>query len=436
MNYLFVHHNFPGQYQHVAQHLAAQPGNRVVFITQPNQNRLAGVETVTYEPFRGLTPGIHHYLADLEQGVLWGQAVLAACLRLKAQGFRPDIMIGHNGWGETLFLKSAWPDVPLLAYFEFFYRAEGADTGFDPELPATADDPPRLQVKNAVGLIGAEAADWGQTPTRWQQSLHPPHIRAKLSVIHEGVDSRIARPDPAAWLRIDRLERPLTRDDEVITYVARNLEPYRGFHRLMRALPEILRRRPRAQVLIVGGDEVSYGPPAPAGTTFRRMLMEEVGAGLDPRRVHFLGKVPHRTFLNILQISSVHLYLTYPFVLSWSCLEAMAAGCLVVGSDTAPVREVIRDGENGLLVDFFDARALCGRIDAVLDHPDRMAGLRAAARRTVLQSYDLHTVALPAYLELIDAVAAGAIPPAGGGDGPNGARPNRAAYPLPTVAGA
>lgn len=401
MNYLFIHHNFPGQYQHVAAHLAAVPGNRVVFITQDNANRIQGVETVVYRPEAAVNPATHGWIQETEQAVIWGQAVFAHCLRLQAEGFRPDIIIGHNGWGETLFVKNVWPDVPLLAYFEFFYRAQGADTGFDPALPSTVADASRLQVKNTVNLLGAEAADWGQTPTEWQASLYPEHVRAKISVIHEGIDTDEVRPDPQAWLHIDKAGGRLGRGDEIITYVSRNLEPYRGFHILMQAIPEILRRRPRAHVLIVGGDEVSYGPAPPPGTTFKQMMIQANAGRMDPGRVHFLGKVPYRTFLNILQVSSVHVYLTYPFVLSWSLMEAMAAGCLVVGSATPPVQEVIRDGENGLLVDFFDVAGLCSRIDAVLDHPGRMQTLRDAARRTIIEGYDLKRVCLPRHLELI-----------------------------------
>ncbi len=414
MNYLFVQHAFPGSDGHVASHLAGLPENRVMVVAQSVAGGVSRVETATYEAARPNGPASHPDLAGLERGVLRGRAVLAACLRLKAQGFRPDIMVGHNDRGETLYLKTIWPGVPLLAGFASAHGAEGTGTGtgHDPEPPATA--PPALPLRNALTLIGAEAADWGHTPTRWQHALHPPHVQAKLSVIHEGVDSRTACPDPAAWLRIDRLAKPLTRDDEVITCVAHDHGSQRGFQHVLSALPGILRRRSRAQVLIVVGDAAGHEPPTPAGATVRRML-EVAGADLDPRRVHVLGKVPHRTFLNILQISSVHLHAGDPLVASRSCLEAMAAGCLVVGSDTVPVREVIRDGENGLLVDVLDARALYGRIDAVLDHPDRMAGLRAAARRTVLQSYDLHTVTLPAHLKLMEGVVSrfsGALPKA------------------------
>ncbi|AIB16635.1 glycosyl transferase family 1 (plasmid) [Azospirillum argentinense] len=410
MNYLFIHQSFPGQYQHLVIHLAAQPGNRVVFLSHESQNRIDKVERIEYLPYRTPHPSTHHYIREVEQAVIFGQSVYEQALRLKRDGFRPDIIVGHNGWGETLYLKDVWPDVPLLAYFEFFYRFRGADIGFDPDTPVTLNDAPRVRTKNTVNLLGLEAADWGQTPTRWQWSLYPEDARRRISVIHEGIDTAAVRPDPQAWVRLNHLNLSLSAKDEVITYVARNLEPYRGFHVFMRALPEILRRRPKAHVLLVGGDEVSYGPPAPEGHTFRQIMLNQVGRDLDLSRVHFLGRVPYDSFVNILQVSSVHVYLTYPFVLSWSFLEAMSAGCLIVGSATQPVEEVLKDRENGLLVDFFDQKGIADRIDEVLDHPDRMQDLRLRARETVVRNYDLRTVTLPRHLALIEDLIAGRTP--------------------------
>ncbi|CAO3424232.1 glycosyltransferase family 4 protein [Azospirillum doebereinerae] len=401
MNVLFLHQNFPSQYQHVVRHLAGQPGNRVVFLTRDNDNRIPGVERVCYEPFRNAGSQTHHYLREAEAAVIAGQSVYEAALRLKRDGLTPDIMIGHNGWGETLYLKDVWPDVPLLSYFEFYYRATGVDVGFDPAFPTGPNDPPRVRTKNLINLLGAEAADWGQTPTRWQWSLYPDFVRQKTVVIHEGIDTAIARPDAGARLRLS--DGPtLTPGDEVITFVARNLEPYRGFPVFMRALPEVLRLRPNAQVLIVGGDGVGYGAPPPPGKSFRQIMLEEVGDRLDLRRIHFLGKIAHGDFIKVLQISAAHVYLTYPFVLSWSMLEAMSAGCLVIGSATPPVQEVVRHGENGLLFDFFDIEALVETIVKALERRDEQYPLRSAARATVLSNYDLKTVILPKYLDIID----------------------------------
>jgi glycosyltransferase involved in cell wall biosynthesis len=409
LKFLFIHQNFPGQYQHVVRHLADQPGNRVVFITQANENEMVGVTKVVYSTPRSPVGAPHIFVREFDDCVRNGFAVMEACRVLAAQGFKPDIVIGHNGWGEILFIKDIWPDVPLLGYFEFFYKAAGTDVGFDPEYPSHWSDGSRLRVKNAINLLGLDVVDWGQTPTEWQRSQYPDDRRGYLSVVHEGVDTEKAKPDPDAWIGIARLGLQITRQDEVITYVSRNLEPYRGFHVVMRTIPEILRRRPNARIILVGGDDVSYGQRAPDGMKYRALLLKELGDGIDLDRVHFLGRVSHRMFVNVLQVSSVHLYLTYPFVLSWSFLEAMSAGCLVLGSDTPSVTEVLHDGENGLLVDFFDQKGIADRIDEVLDHPDRMQALRDNARRTIVEQYDLNTVALPNYLKLIDRVLNGEL---------------------------
>ncbi|SOD99163.1 Glycosyltransferase involved in cell wall bisynthesis [Caenispirillum bisanense] len=402
LNVLFVHQNCPGQFKHLALHLGRDPANRVVFVTQPNAARLPGVTRVDYQPARKPGAQTHAYLRDTEASVLNAQAVVRKCVELKAQGFVPDVIVGHNGWGETLYVKDVWPDRPLLSYFEFYYRTHGADLGFDPEFPSAADDLLRARTRNAVNLLGLAGCDAGITPTEWQRSRYPEQWQDFLTVLHEGVDTDLVRPDPDATITLGRDGLVLSRADEVITFSVRNLEPYRGFHVFMRALPEIQRRRPNARIVVVGGDEVSYGRRPPDGVTWRRRLLKELAGQLDMRRIHFLGRIPYAGYLRVLRVSQAHVYLTYPFVLSWSMLEAMSAGCLVIGSATPPVQEVIEDGRNGLLVDFFDGAGLADRIDAVFAHPDRMADLRAAARRTVVERYDLKTRTLPAYLRLLD----------------------------------
>lgn len=410
MRCLFVHQNFPGQYRHVVAALRQDPRNEIVFITQKNENRMQGVRRLEYEPARAVAKNIHHYVRETEGGVLNGQGVARLCLGLKNAGFTPDVMIGHAGWGETLFLKDAYPDAPLLAYFEFYYRMTGADVGFDPLYPVGIDDGPRLRMKNAINLLALDSADWGQTPTAWQRSLFPEIHRPRISLIHEGIDTAKVVPNPAARFEIGG--HTLRPGDPVVTFVSRNLEPYRGFPQFMRALPAVMRQRPDAQVLIAGGDSVSYGRPAPDGRIWRDVVMEEVGRDLDVSRVHFLGRIPYDRYLSLLQVSAVHVYLTYPFVLSWSMLEAMSAGCLVLGSATPPVQEVIADGENGLLTDFFDTDALGRRILGILADPGGHAALRTAARRTVVDRFDLNTVCLPRHLELIATLAGGGRPAA------------------------
>jgi glycosyltransferase involved in cell wall biosynthesis len=336
-------------------------------------------------------------------------AVVEACRHLQSRGIRPDIICGHSGWGELLFVKDIFPETPILSYFEFYYHFSNADVGFDREFPVSPLDPFRLRTKNAVNLLSFDAVDWGNAPTRWQRSVHPPELRSRISVVHEGVDTERVRPNPDAWLVLQRGNTRLTARDEVVTYVARNLEPYRGFHIFMRAVAEILRRRPRTHIVLVGGDGVSYGAPAPAGTTYRELLLNELGLHAE-HRVHFLGQIPHDAYLNLLQVSSAHVYLTYPFVLSWSFIEAMAAGCAVIGSATPPVMEVLRDGENGLAVDFFSPRAIADQVDEILDDPDRRADLRMAARQTAVRDFDLETRQLPRWSALIEDLIQGRRP--------------------------
>jgi glycosyltransferase involved in cell wall biosynthesis len=410
MIFLFIHQNFPAQYVHIVRHLASKPEHRVLFITQAADGELEGVEKHVYRPQMAPQPGPHPYNAQYESAVRTGLAVMQVCRGLREQGVNPDIIVGHCGWGETLLVKDAYPDVPVLSYFEYFYHAKGADVGFDPEFsPSREDDSVRLWLRNAVARMSFAGSDWGHTATHWQRSLFPAEMQERISVLHEGIDTGLMKPDAHAWLELaDGLR--VTQEDEVITFVARNLEPYRGFHWFMRALPELLRRRPRAQVIVLGGDGISYGDPPPYGGTYRQMMLSELGERLDRERVHFLGQVPKETYLNVLQVSSVHVYFTYPFVLSWSLLEAMAAGCLVLGSDNAPVTEVVDDGVNGLLVNMRDAGAICDAVDAVLDHEDRMQALRDAARDRVLQKYDLRTHLLPTWERLLADMAAGELP--------------------------
>lgn len=384
MRSLFVHQNFPAQFRHVLRSLAARPDAQTVFITQTGKPSMPGVTKVEYTPHRKVAKGIHPYLGSTEAAVINGQGVARAALALRGKGFAPDVMVGHPGWGETLFLKDVFPNAPLISYCEFYYRGRGSDVGFDPEFSDSFDAVCRARIRAAPHLAALEAADLGVAPTQWQKAQFPSAYLDRIDVIHEGVDTDLVRPAPDVSITLSNGTR-LTRADEVVTYVARNLEPYRGFHSFMRALPHLLEARPEAHVLIVGGDEVSYGRAAPDGKTWRQHMLAELG-GL-PDRVHFLGKLPYAQYVAVLQLSRVHVYLTYPFVLSWSAIEAMSAGCVVLGSDTAPVREVIEDGRNGLLVDFFDPRAIAARAAEVLANPEAFADMGAAARQTAVDGF-------------------------------------------------
>jgi glycosyltransferase involved in cell wall biosynthesis len=411
MTIVFIHQNFPAQYFHVVSRLAKKRTNQVYFITQTSNNEIPRVRKLVYKPDLPAVTSCHVYTAMLDIAVRTGAAVADVCRNLRDSGIVPDIVVGHCGWGETMFVKEVFPDVPLLSYFEFFYHPHGADVGFDPEFaPRIVGDRARLQIQNAVNRLSFAESDWGHTATAWQRSLFPAAMQARILALHEGVDTEKIRPDAKAWIKLARENIVITRKDEVLTYVSRNLEPYRGFHIFMRALPEILRRRPNLHALIVGGDGLSYSQPPPYAGTYREMLLVEAGDKLDLDRVHFLGQVPYETYLNVLQVSSVHVHLTYPFVLSWSFLEAMSAGCLILGSATAPVLEVLRDRENGLAVDFFAIDAICDRVDEVLEHPNRMQAVRDRARATVIRDYDTKTVTLPHWDQLLSTLAAHRLP--------------------------
>ncbi len=411
MHVLFVHQNFPGQYLHLAPALAAR-GDAVTALTIGERGAQRGLRVVRYTPQRSSSAALHPWVADLETKVIRGEAAANAAAALREGGYRPDVICAHPGWGEALFLKDVFPDARLLSFIEFFYRVDGADFGFDPEF-AEADlaGRCRLRLKNANSLLNLDAADWCISPTHWQASTVPAAYRSRLSVVHDGIDTQRIRPAPQARVELARARTTLRPGDDVLTFVNRNMEPYRGFHVFMRALPEIQRRRPNLMTLIVGGDDVSYGKRLPPGQTWRQKMLAEIGGRLDMDRVRFVGHIAYGDFLAVLQVSAVHVYLTYPFVLSWSMLEAMAAGCVVVGSATAPVEEVIADGDNGLLVDFFSTTQIADAVDRVLDHPDRMAAMRARARQTIVERYDLTRVCLPRQMALVDALASGRRPP-------------------------
>jgi len=390
MRLLFVHQNFPGQYRHLAAHYAKQSGHQVVGLGEKlnvrRQARLPGVQLLGYEVPALETPD--PFNASVLRAIHRGKRVAAAAIQLKRQGFSPDLIFAHIGWGEALFLKDIYPKARVVLYCEFFYRGRGADLGFDPEFPANAEKILRLRVMNAPLLMSLDASDWGMVPTRWQQRQFPPAHASRMSVIHDGIDTDLASPGTT------------DRNEELITYVARNLEPYRGFHIFMRSIPEIQKRRPNARIVIVGGDEVSYSPRLPPGQTYRERILREIDGKADLSKVTFTGRIPYTQYLELLRRSSVHVYLTYPFVLSWSLLEAMSAGCLVVASRTAPVQEVIRDGENGLLVDFFSAEQIAARVDEALSMKDSRL-LRERARGAVIERYDLKRVCLPAQIGMV-----------------------------------
>ena len=413
MNILFIHQNFPGQFKFLAPALLKQGHSvRAMTMHKTEATQWQGVQLVHYSAKRGSTPNVHPWLSDFETKTIRAEACFKAALQMKQQGYMPDVIVAHHGWGESLFLKDVWPHAVLGIYCEFFYHPHGADVGFDPEFPAADEgEVCRLRLKNLNNLLHFEVADAGISPTHWQASTFPEPFKQKITVVHDGIDTQSVAPNPQVSLTLKMAagqDLVLTRQDEVITFVNRNLEPYRGYHTFMRALPQLLKSRPDAKVLIVGADDVSYGA-RPNATKYGAAKWKDIFANevrgqisdADWRRVHFLGHVPYQYFIPLLQLSTVHVYLTYPFVLSWSLLEAMSAGCAIVASDTQPLLEAIVHNETGKLVDFFDASALATSVCELLSNAEERTRLGANARAFAQANYDLQTVCLPKQLEWV-----------------------------------
>jgi glycosyltransferase involved in cell wall biosynthesis len=397
MRLLVIHQNFPGQFGHLAQSWAARPGWDVRALGSATAPGLPGFGHLTrYRLARQGLPNQHQYLRQMENATLHGQAAARAMLELKRRGFTPDAILAHPGWGETLYAKDVFPAARLVHYCEWYYRAHGADLGFDPEFPPSFDDRARIRTWNALHTLNLEQCDAAVSPTQWQKSRHPEIFQPKIAVQHEGIDTEALGPDPHAALTMPG-GATLKAGDPVVTYVARNLEPYRGFHIFMRALQRIQQRHPACHAVIVGGDDVSYGGRPKDAANWREKMLREVR--IDPARTHFLGKLPYAQYVKVLQLSAAHVYLTYPFVLSWSLLEAMACGAPIVASDTAPVREVIRDGETGTLVSFFDVNAITDQVLGALNTADVAACRATRARSSILRLS--RGLALDAYSRLV-----------------------------------
>lgn len=396
MKILFLHPNFPSQFRNLAIVLGKDANYQVVFGTNRREGEIPGVYKAIYTPSREAAPQTHHYVRNLENAVLTAQAVYRVAEKLKAEGFVPDIVYGHSGWGPTLFMKDVFPKAELLCYFEWFYHAHGSDADFDPNEPMTADDECRIRVKNTPILTDLYSCDRGLSPTNWQRQQFPKEYHSKLTVIHDGVDTKFFAPKPGAKLVLPRINLDLSHVEELVTYVGRGMEPYRGFPQFMEAAALIQQRRPKCHVVVVGEDRVAYGKNLPDGQTYKKLMLEKLS--LDLSRLHFTDRLPYNEYLQVLQASSAHIYLTRPFVLSWSMLEVMAAGCLLVASKTAPVLEVVQDGVNGLLVDFFSPQNIANRVEEALNYPQEMKTIRANARETILKRYDLAKL-LPQHLQ-------------------------------------
>lgn len=387
MRIVFIHRRGPGQFLHLAPYLASE-GWEVTLICETMDRPLPGVRTVRHRAEHaphGRADATPHF-ATPEQHVRIGYRVAETLDALARIDGPPDVVYGHMGWGGLLFAKDVLPQTPLLAYCEYYHRPEGGDAGFDPADAVTRDDRQRLRLRNSAQLLTLDAMDGGISPTRWQKGRFPAAYQNRIAQCHDGIDVRLCRPDPQARLTLPD-GTVLRAGDPVVTYAARDLEPYRGFPEFMRAAARVAQAHRDVRFVVAGGDGISYGRPPAHGRNWREVMMAETG--LDPARITFLGTIPHAALIRLFQVSAAHVYLTYPFVLSWSVLEAMACGALVIGSATPPVAEVIEDGTNGLITPFFDIDTLAARMREALDSRTTFSALRAGARRTIAERFAL-----------------------------------------------
>jgi glycosyltransferase involved in cell wall biosynthesis len=399
MKILFVHNNFPAQFRNLATALSSAGGVEMAAIGCETAKSMNGVDVHRYRTPNGQASA-HSFARRFDHECRRAEEVLYLATGLSNSGFKPDVIFVHPGWGENIPLRTVFPKAKIILYCEFYYRREGGDVGFDPEfLPMGLDGYVGLEARNAASLIGLASADFGVSPTQWQKSTFPSEFQSKITVIHDGIDTDLFSPNPRAFIELPS-GAVLTAQDEVLTYSARDLEPIRGFHIFMRALPKILAERSNAQVVIVGADGVSYGQPPRKDPTWKAAMLRELGDALDLERIHFTGRLRYGDYLKVLQISTAHIYLTYPFVLSWSMIEALSAGCMVIASDTPPVREII-DGSNGIRIPFFSIDQLAEAASFALEKPDKHRHFRDQARKTAQQRFDNRQVCLPQLVKLL-----------------------------------
>ena len=412
---LFMHQNFPGQYRSLAPELNKLSKYNIRSLSMKDEGAINGITHYSYTIKNGTSPNIHRLAQEFEAKVLRGEAAALKCFEFKRGGYHPDIIIAHPGWGETLFIKDVWPNVKILSFFEFYYNTTNSDIDFDntlddelkPEIGFELNS--KLIARNQPGLMSLLESDEIVSPTKFQANTAPKLFHDKIKIIHDGVNTKLLTKKEDAFIELSKSGNPkkkirLTKKDKILTFVNRNLEPYRGYHIFMRALPEIIERHPDTHVLIVGSDGTSYGANAPDGTTHKEIYFNKVKESLKDANIHFVGRVAYNTLTAMFAVSSAHVYLTYPFVLSWSMLEAMSLEALVVGSNTDPVSEVIKHGKNGLLVDFHDHTQLAKTVTEILDNPSDFNSIRKNARDTIVKNYDLTSICLPQHLKLIESL--------------------------------
>jgi len=419
MRILFVHKGLPAQFTHLIPALSSR-GDELwaIGMHQKHIDELPGINFIKYHLHRGNGKDTYPLASELESKIIRGEAVARVAAQLAEGKFtrgypwEPDIIIGHPGWGEMLFIADVWPHVPQLHYVEFFYGVRGTDNDIHDihATPKTWHERARDRVKNANLLSNLCQMSAGLCPTKFQHGLLPDWAKIKTHVIHDGIDTNWLTPDPRCEVVVPPTpERPysivLNGTTDIITFINRTFEPYRGVHVFLDALVKVQALHPTAHTILVGEDtpNVAYGARRSDGKGWLTALRGQLGDKLDWRRIHHLGTVNHHTLRNIYRVSKAHIYLSYPFVLSWSLLEAMSCGALVIGSSTAPVQEVITDKINGLLVPFEDYDALANIILNALKKSDSIVGIRKQARKHIIDHYDVRTL-LKRQLSLIDSL--------------------------------
>ena len=380
MRLLVSHTNFPAQFRRLVPAWVEQ-GHDVVFLSRSHEwhaLKPEGFRLLQYSLHRQAGgAAIHPYLRRFEQAVVEGQAAYRAAISLREEGWVPDCIVNHVGFGNGLYLSDAFPEARRIGLFEWFYRSENSDVDFLPPRQVPPDQQLRLRTWNAQALLEFAACHHAVVPTNWQRCQFPPALQQRLQVIHEGVDTtRLASLRAAGLPRPSAL--PSDPEIEVLTYVSRCFEEYRGFPQAIEAIARLQQRRPQLHVLLVGHDGTAYGQARADGRGWAAWARETLP--LDPARTHWLGSLQEAEYHQVLACSTVHLYLTVPFVLSWSLLEAMAAGCAIVASATPPVQEVLEHDRSALLIDFFDVEAQAQALESLLDSAELRTRLATEAQ--------------------------------------------------------
>tara|TARA_B100000674_G_scaffold498388_1_gene536456 strand:+ start:1733 stop:2938 length:1206 start_codon:yes stop_codon:yes gene_type:complete len=381
MKLLLVHQNFPGQFRDLGPALCDR-GHELKAIGSSQRPTDQRIEVLRYQHNLGERSGVHPHSLEVDEWITRSEQVANLAMKLKQRGWAPDVMLAHPGWGEALLLRQVFPSTPLVIWPELWLRPEHlgiSSTGMN------VGQMQYLRIKDWL-IDGAMAdASLAVLPTQYQASTFPARWQHKIAVVHEGV--------PEAMLQLPRLGQltiangvTLGQDVPVVTFISRNLEPMRGFPTFMRAMPSLLAHNPKVQIVIVGGDEVSYSSAPGDGRTWRDHLLEELGDRIDRNRVHLFGRMPHDQLQKLYRRSDLHVYLSKAFVLSWSLLELMACGTPVLGEANSMMEELIQPGVNGALWRG-QPENLAKAILTLLEKPDQLRQWGRQAKQQLQPTY-------------------------------------------------